>query len=177
MRTFDGRLISIRVRVVDMGLPAKGVKEHAEKLRDEMDRRRLRYTGLIGHGTPRQVVQTFAIDKPKCTPCRTRAVSPISTVDVAEFSIGRFWREAAAHGHVRSYGVGSNRCTYSTQALNLSAGGSHCKVSRFFPKAFKSVAEFETFVSVAWFAAWVCGLGLLMPLTSSSTRLEIREGD
>jgi hypothetical protein len=36
------------------------------------------------------------------------------------------------------------------QALNLSAGGSNCKVSRFFPKASaKSVAEFETFVSVA----------------------------
>jgi len=36
------------------------------------------------------------------------------------------------------------------QALNLSAGGSNCKVSRYSPKASaKSVAEFETFVSVA----------------------------
>jgi hypothetical protein len=46
---------------------------------------------------------------------------------------------------------------YATQALNLSLGGANCKVSRFFPKASaKSVAEFETFVSVACFAAWVC---------------------
>jgi hypothetical protein len=34
--------------------------------------------------------------------------------------------------------------------LNLSAGGSNCKESRFFPKASaKSVGEFETFLSVA----------------------------
>jgi hypothetical protein len=46
---------------------------------------------------------------------------------------------------------------YATQALNLSLGGANCKVSGFFSKASaKSVAEFETFVSVACFAAWVC---------------------
>lgn len=45
---------------VDIGLPTKSVKEQAERLRDEMDRQRLLYTGLIGHGMPRQVVHTFA---------------------------------------------------------------------------------------------------------------------
>jgi hypothetical protein len=71
------------------------------------------------------------------------------------FATGGFWRKAAAHGHVRSSGAGSTGVR-NTGVKSL-AGGANCKVSRFFPKASaKSVAEFETFVSVACFAAWVC---------------------
>jgi hypothetical protein len=68
------------------------------------------------------------------------------------FCYGRFWRKAAAHGHVRSGGAGSTGVR-NTGVKSL-AGGANCKVSGFFSA--KSVAEFETFVSVACFAAWVC---------------------
>jgi hypothetical protein len=69
-------------------------------------------------------------------------------LDRYRLAADRFWRKAAAHGHFRSCGAGStvyaNRRQISLSGVQIARShGSSPKASA------KSVAEFETFVSVA----------------------------